>query len=79
MGGDLDGQLVDTNTNFKTGHTIVSGGHLYIGQEQDSVGGSLDATQAFTGSMTLLRIWSVVRTGEQIAAGMTSTAAVGLE
>ncbi len=41
----VDGSLVATRTNANTGALQVDPGGLYIGQEQDSVGGSFDINQ----------------------------------
>ena len=42
------------------GHTIISGGSVVLGQEQDSVGGSFDSSQSFQGSLTNVNVWSYV-------------------
>ena len=44
----LDGQLV-YNQTVQAGSLITTNGHYFIGQEQDSPGGGLDAGQAFDG------------------------------
>ena len=39
---------------------------LFIGQDQDSVGGSFDPNQALTGTLDELLIWNVARTAQEI-------------
>ena len=45
---------------------IGGGGFLVLGQEQDSVGGSFDATQSFIGGMTGVNIWDHVMKDQEI-------------
>jgi len=63
----VDGVSVHTATGVYLGDTTTDGGHLIIGQEQDSLGGGLSSSQRFTGSMSDLRIWGTVRTPSQIS------------
>ena len=46
---------------------IRAGGSLVLGQEQDSQGGSFDATQSFIGEMTGVNIWDHVIRNQEIA------------
>ena len=39
---------------------VRSGGALVLGQDQDSVGGSFQASQSFIGEMTGVNIWNRV-------------------
>ena len=45
---------------------IRGGGALVLGQEQDSVGGSFEASQSFIGEMTGVNIWDHVITDQEI-------------
>ena len=50
-----------------TGISISSGGTLIIGQEQDSLGGGFQTNQLFSGTIDEVRIFSDVRTAQEIA------------
>ena len=52
-----DGALAANHTDFKTGHTIRSGGSLILGQDQDSVAGHFQASQSFQGFLSSLNVW----------------------
>lgn len=52
-----DGKVAASRKSLKKGHVIRGGGTLVLGQEQDSVGGSFDASQSFIGEMTGVNIW----------------------
>ncbi|HRF02664.1 MAG TPA: VCBS domain-containing protein, partial [Pirellulaceae bacterium] len=54
----IDGALVDSRTSFKTNVSLISGGTLVIGQEQDSVGGSFTTSETFSGKIHDLAIFS---------------------
>ena len=45
---------------------IRAGGALVLGQEQDSQGGSFQASQSFIGEMTGVNIWDHVITDQEI-------------
>ncbi len=60
-----DGLLV-CRTNLVGGTALPSGGTLVLGQDQDSVGGGFDATQAFLGRLDEVRIWNRVRSQAEI-------------
>ncbi len=62
-----DGQLVYTATGIRAGYTIGSGGTLTLGQDQDSVDGTYDATQNFSGTVYDVRVWDSAISDEQIA------------
>ena len=55
-----DGVLSASETNFKKGNVIRSGGSLMLGQEQDLFGGGLDSTQSFQGYLSNLNMWDYV-------------------
>ena len=67
-----DGILVDSTTGFKTGSSITSGGTLLLGQEQDSIEGGFDITQSFKGTLADTRLFSTVRTDQEIEASYRS-------
>ena len=64
-----DGMLVYT-TNLAGSTNLPGGGTLVLGQEQDSVGGKFDATQAFLGQLDEVRIWNRGRTQAEIREDM---------
>jgi subtilisin-like proprotein convertase family protein len=45
---------------------LGDGGTLVLGQDQDIIGGGFDAAEAFLGEMDEVRVWSAVRTSQQI-------------
>ncbi|KAK3713151.1 hypothetical protein QZH41_010043 [Actinostola sp. cb2023] len=47
-------------STINKGHVIRGGGTLIIGQEQDSVGGTFDATQCYIGDLTGINMWNRV-------------------
>lgn len=53
----VDRRLVATGSRFREGYNIPPGGSLVLGQEQDSVGGGFDSSEAFVGSVAGLAIW----------------------
>ncbi len=63
-----DGLMHTHSTGFQTGYTIKAGGSLMLGQEQDSVGGGLDASQSLKGMLTNVNLWNRVLTPAQIKA-----------
>uniref|UniRef100_A0A8D0FZL1 Neuronal pentraxin 2 n=1 Tax=Sphenodon punctatus TaxID=8508 RepID=A0A8D0FZL1_SPHPU len=61
-----DGEKLGTGENLAPWHPIKPGGVLIIGQEQDTVGGRFDATQAFVGELSQFNIWDRVLKAEDI-------------
>ncbi|GEM_PF-661174 len=57
------------------GQDLRPGGTLVFGQDQDSLGGGFTAGDAFSGLLDEVRVWSVVRTPAEIAAGMSNRVA----
>ncbi|ELW67790.1 Pentraxin-4 [Tupaia chinensis] len=53
----VDRRLVATGSRFREGYEIPPGGSLVLGQEQDSVGGGFDSSEAFVGSVSGFAIW----------------------
>lgn len=61
-----DGTLAASGAGLSEGYTIMGGGLLVIGQEQDALGGGFDATQSFQGHLTGVNVWSSVIPSETI-------------
>uniref|UniRef100_A0A4X2KZ84 Pentraxin 4 n=1 Tax=Vombatus ursinus TaxID=29139 RepID=A0A4X2KZ84_VOMUR len=53
----VDRRLVATGSRFREGYEIPPGGILVLGQEQDTVGGGFDSSEAFVGSLAGLTMW----------------------
>ncbi len=51
---------------LKQGFSIPDGGSLVFGQEQDSVGGGFDSSQAFDGQMRDIRLWNSAKSESAI-------------
>ncbi|NXR08919.1 CBX6 protein, partial [Semnornis frantzii] len=52
-----DGEQRGAGENLASWHAIRPQGIIILGQEQDSLGGSFDATQAFTGELAQFGVW----------------------
>ena len=61
----VNGELAATGST--TPGAIESGGTITLGQEQDSVGGSFDPQQEFTGDVHNFQIFDTVRSDEDVA------------
>ena len=48
-------------------HVIRVGGSLVLAQEQDTVGGGFESSQAFVGDLSGLNMWNKVLSGEEIS------------
>ncbi|XP_023664900.1 neuronal pentraxin-2 isoform X2 [Paramormyrops kingsleyae] len=55
-----DGEKLGSGENLAPWHPIKPGGVIILGQEQDTVGGRFDATQAFVGEITHFNMWDRV-------------------
>ncbi|XP_028616863.1 pentraxin-4 isoform X2 [Grammomys surdaster] len=53
----IDRRIVATGSRFREGYEIPPGGSLVLGQEQDTVGGKFDSSEAFVGAISGLAIW----------------------
>ena len=63
-----DGQLLENGTGMMVNHTVPSGGTVVIGQDQDSVGGGFDDSDAFgPGEVTQVNLWGTVLSASDIA------------
>lgn len=61
-----DGRVANSGTGLSKGHTILGGGYLTLGQEQDSVGGGFSASQSFIGKLAGVNIWDHVLSNQEI-------------
>jgi hypothetical protein len=55
-----DGVLIHSTSGIQTGHSIAGAGAVVLGQDQDSIGGGFDATQAWEGELDEVRVYSRV-------------------
>ncbi|KAG7491810.1 hypothetical protein MATL_G00008080 [Megalops atlanticus] len=55
-----DGEKLGSGENLAPWHPIKAGGVIILGQEQDTVGGRFDATQAFVGELSQFNLWDRV-------------------
>ncbi|KAL6103260.1 uncharacterized protein ACO6RY_02694 [Pungitius sinensis] len=62
QGGKLRGE----GHGLATGHHIRPGGVLILGQEQDSVGGGFDSSQALVGELSQVGLWNRVLSASQV-------------
>ncbi|KAF7227130.1 neuronal pentraxin-2 [Nothobranchius furzeri] len=61
-----DGVQRGSGTTLSPWHSIKPGGVFILGQEQDTLGGRFDATQAYIGEMSDLHMWSHVLSSSEI-------------
>uniref|UniRef100_A0A8C1KXT6 Si:dkey-283b15.2 n=1 Tax=Cyprinus carpio TaxID=7962 RepID=A0A8C1KXT6_CYPCA len=61
-----DGGKRGSGENLSPWHPIKPGGVFILGQEQDTLGGRFDATQAFVGEISDVQMWSHVLTPHDI-------------
>ena len=70
-----DGALVFSGSQA-TGKSLISGGMLVLGQDQDEPGGGFQASEAFRGLLDEVRIYDRVLSGAEIQASMNSRTVV---
>ena len=58
---------VENTAVVKKGEALTAGGMVVIGQEQDSVGGGFDSTQAYVGNLYNINMWDRALTQAEIA------------
>ncbi|TRY53796.1 hypothetical protein DNTS_002705 [Danionella cerebrum] len=63
---DRDGVKRGSGENLSPWHPIKPGGVFILGQEQDTLGGRFDATQAFVGEISDVQMWSHVLTPKDV-------------
>ena len=69
----VDGASIDSGTGLATGQTIEGSGTLVIGQEQDSVGGTFDASEALKATLFDVRIFDDLRSALEISTNYQSS------
>ena len=62
-----DGQPADTRT-LRQGYSLIGGGAVVLGQDQDRVGGGFDSAQALKGSLDEVAIFNRVLSADEIQA-----------
>ncbi|MBN1900300.1 choice-of-anchor D domain-containing protein, partial [Candidatus Sumerlaeota bacterium] len=60
-----DGQDV-YSTTFRTGSTLTGNGTIVFAEDQDSLGGGFQSSQAYIGLLDEMRLWNRVRSKEEI-------------
>ncbi|XP_060219964.1 pentraxin-4 isoform X2 [Meriones unguiculatus] len=63
----IDRRTVATGSHFREGYEIPPGGSLVLGQEQDTMGGEFDSSEAFVGSISGLAIWDRALVPREVA------------
>ncbi|XP_072908686.1 adhesion G protein-coupled receptor D2 [Hemitrygon akajei] len=63
-----DGCIVSSGQRYYSSQVLAGNGVFIIGQDQDSLGGTFKQSEAFSGNITGLNIWSGVLDRSQIAA-----------
>ncbi|XP_055458942.1 neuronal pentraxin receptor, partial [Psammomys obesus] len=61
-----DGELRGSGENLAAWHPVKPHGILILGQEQDTLGGRFDATQAFVGDIAQFNLWDHTLTPGQV-------------
>ncbi|XP_075422264.1 pentraxin-4 [Ascaphus truei] len=54
----VDRRLASTGSRFQKGYEIPPGGSLVLGQEQDTLGGGFDSSEAFVGYLAGFAMWN---------------------
>uniref|UniRef100_A0ACB8FL64 Uncharacterized protein n=1 Tax=Sphaerodactylus townsendi TaxID=933632 RepID=A0ACB8FL64_9SAUR len=68
----VDRRLASMGSNFQKGYEIPGRGSLILGQEQDTVGGGFEPSEAFVGALAGLAMWD-----RALSPGEVSSIAVG--
>ncbi len=63
----IDGKYAESITGLASGHALVSGGTLSIGNEQDGPDSGYGVGQAFHGTLYDVRVWNEVRSEAEIS------------
>uniref|UniRef100_A0A8C6VKQ4 Pentraxin (PTX) domain-containing protein n=1 Tax=Naja naja TaxID=35670 RepID=A0A8C6VKQ4_NAJNA len=72
-----DGVQRGSGENLAPWHPVKPGGVFILGQEQDTLGGRFDATQAFIGEMSDFNMWSYIVTPAEIYKMATCSSSIG--
>ena len=62
----VNGEVAASQDGFRSGAAIRAGGTLVLGQEQDSVGGSFEASQSYQGQIYNLNMWQYALSEDEI-------------
>ena len=77
-----DGALAFSGTPVRAGTTLTAGGALVLGQEQDTVGGGFETSQAYLGKLDEVALYPTALGAAQVSAhrqaGITSGCATGV-
>ncbi len=68
----LNGTSFASGSGLQTGATLASSGVLVLGHDQDVIGGGFQSTQAFKGTFHDVRLFSDIRTANEIASSYRS-------
>lgn len=69
----INGVIVYEGYNFQTNYSILQNGTLVLGQDQDTLGGGFQATDAMNGFIGETRVWNRVLREEEIKANMLNS------
>eukprot|EP00118_Oscarella_pearsei_P016356 m.155183 g.155183 ORF g.155183 m.155183 type:complete len:2420 (+) comp38660_c0_seq5:905-8164(+) len=61
-----DSRLIVSGSGLKPGGTILGGGLIVIGQDQDEIGGGFVASESMVGSVSQVNVWSRALSGAEI-------------
>ncbi|XP_004918168.2 pentraxin-4 [Xenopus tropicalis] len=63
----VDRRLASTGSRFQKGYEIPPGGSLVLGQEQDTLGGGFDSSEAFVGNLAGFAMWNRALTPGEVS------------
>ncbi|KAM3917264.1 pentraxin-4 [Leptodactylus fuscus] len=63
----VDRKLTSTGSRFQKGYEIPPGGSLVLGQEQDTLGGGFDSSEAFVGYLAGFAMWNRALTPGEVS------------
>ncbi|WP_035247523.1 DUF7948 domain-containing protein, partial [Desulfogranum mediterraneum] len=69
----IDGQQVESFTGYQQDQPVTGGGQLVFGQDQDSVLGGFKTIDVFSGSLYDIRIFSDIRTANEVENNFNQT------
>ena len=62
-----NGQFEGQHMGFQVGYTVRSGGHLVLGQDQDTLGGGFTLEDTLNAQLAEVNMWDRVLSGKEIA------------